>query len=99
MKLTVVEFIWMVWHHKWLANPVLAPKPNGTLCMCIDFTNLNKACPKDSFHLVRIDQIIDSTSRCDRLCLLDAYYGYHQIHMHPGDEEKTSFITLFWTYY
>src|SRR3954464_13330309 len=63
--------------------------------MCIDYTDLNKACPKDPFALPRIDQIIDSTARCDLLCVLDAYSGYHQIKMALEDQEKTTFITPF----
>ena len=63
--------------------------------MCIDYTDLNKACPKDPFALPRIDQIIDSTAGCDLLCFLDAYSGYHQIKMKEEDQEKTSFITPF----
>ena len=66
---------------------------------CIDFTDLNKACPKDPFPLPRIDQIVDSTSGCDLLSFLDAYSGYHQIFMSKEDEEKTSFIPPCGTYY
>ena len=61
--------------------------------MCIDFTALNRACPKDHFALPRIDQVIDSTAGCESLCFLDAYSGYHQIKMAVEDQEKTSFIT------
>ena len=61
--------------------------------LCIDFTDLNKACPKDPFPLPRIDQIVDSTAGCDLLCFLDAFSGYHQIKMAVEDEEKTAFIT------
>jgi hypothetical protein len=65
--------------------------------MCIDYTNLNKACPKDPFTLPRIDQAIDSTTDCDLLSFLDAYSGYHQIPLYePG--LKTSFITPYNTY-
>ena len=46
----------------WLANPVLVKKPNGKWRTCVDFTDLNKACPKDSFPLPRIDQLVDSTA-------------------------------------
>ena len=63
--------------------------------MCIDYTSLNKACPKDPFALPRIDQVIDSTARCELLSFLDAYSGYHQIKLDPGDRLKTSFITPF----
>ena len=45
--------------------------------MCIDFTNLNKACPKDPFPLPRIDQVIDSTAGCELLSFIDAYSGFH----------------------
>jgi hypothetical protein len=82
-----------------LANPVVVRKANGKWRLCIDFTDLNKACPKDPFPLPRIDQIVDSTSGCDLLSFLDAYYGYHQIFMSKEDEEKTSFITPCGTYY
>ena len=56
-----------VFHPKWLANPVLVLKKNGTFRMCIDYTNLNRACPKDPFALLRIDQVINSTAGCDLL--------------------------------
>jgi hypothetical protein len=62
--------------------------------MCIDYTSLNKACPKDPFPLPRIDQIVDSTSGCDLLCFLDAYSGFHQISMSREDKEHTAFITV-----
>jgi hypothetical protein len=77
-----------------LANPVVVPKVNEKLRMCIDYTSLNKACLKDPFPLPRIDQIVDSTSGCDLLCFLDAYSGFHQIPMSREDEENTTFITV-----
>jgi hypothetical protein len=64
-----------------LANPVIVPKANEKLRMCIDYTSLNKVCPKDPYPLPRIDQIVDSTSGCDLLSFLDAYSGFHQIQM------------------
>jgi hypothetical protein len=63
--------------------------------MCIDYTSLNKACPKDEYPLSRICQIVDSTTSCELLLFLDAYSGYHQICLVIDDEEKTTFITLF----
>ena len=63
--------------------------------MCVDYTDLNKACPKDPFPLPCIDQIVDSTSGCETLCFLDAYFGYHQITMKESDQLSTSFITPF----
>jgi hypothetical protein len=61
--------------------------------VCVDYTSLNKQCPKDPFPLPLIDQIIDSTEGCTRLSFLDAYSGYNQIKLKKEDEEKTAFIT------
>jgi hypothetical protein len=72
----------------------IVPKANGKLRMCIDYTSLNKACPKDSYPLPRIDQIVDSTSRCDLLSFLDAYSGFHQIQMSRQDRKHTAFVTV-----
>jgi hypothetical protein len=66
--------------------------------MCVDYTNLNKACPKHPFPLPRIDQILDSTSGCEALSFLDAYSGYHQIAIKESDQLATSFVTPFGTY-
>jgi hypothetical protein len=66
----------------------------GKLWMCIDYTSINKACPKDPFPLPRIDQIMYSTSGCDLLCFLYAYSGFHQIPMSSEDEENIAFITV-----
>jgi predicted DNA-binding protein len=93
-KLLDVGFIWEVHHPRWLANPVVVSKASGKLRVCIDFSSLNKACPKDPFPLPRIDQIVDSTFGCDLLCFLDVYSGFHQIPMSREDEEHTAFITV-----
>ena len=61
--------------------------------MCVDYTPLNKHCPKDHFPLPWIDQIVDSTAGCDLLSFLDAYLWYNQIRMKIEDEEHTAFIT------
>jgi hypothetical protein len=66
--------------------------------MCIDFTNLNKCCPKDNFPLTRIDQIVDTAAGSETMALLDYFLRYHQIWLHKDDEEKTSFITPLETY-
>src|SRR3954469_9947965 len=94
-----------VLHPDWLANPVLVEKKNEEnpnlakiWRMCIDYTDLNKACPKDPFPLPRIDQVIDSTARCDLLSFLDAYSGFHQIPLNLADQIKTSFITPYGAY-
>ena len=92
-KLEAAGVIREVRYPEWLANPVVVPKKGGKERMCVDFTNLNKACPQDPFPLPRIDQIVDSTAECDLLCFLDAFSGYHQIKMAVEDEEKTTFLT------
>jgi hypothetical protein len=63
--------------------------------MCVDYTDLNKHCPKDPFGLPRIDQVVDSTVGCSMLSFLDCYSEYHQISLAKEDEEKTAFITQF----
>jgi hypothetical protein len=91
-KLLAASFIRECQHPVWLANLVLVPKKTGGLRMCIDYTDLNKNCPKDSFPLPRIDQVVDSTAGSILLCFLDYYSGYHQIALHLDDEDKTTFI-------
>ena len=61
--------------------------------MYVDFTNLNKACPKDSYPLPRIDTLVDSTARHQFLSFMDAFSGYNQIKMEEIDQKKTSFVT------
>ena len=66
--------------------------------MCVDYTDLNKHCPKDPFGLPRIDQVVDSMAGCALLSFLDCYSGYHQISLATEDQEKTAFITPFGAY-
>src|SRR3954447_22079483 len=89
-RLLKARFIREVLRTQWVANPVLVPK-KGTneLRMCVDYTGLNKACPKDLFALPRIDQVIDSTAGSELLCILDAYSVYHQIKMRKLDQLDT----------
>ena len=77
---------------EWLANVVLVKKANGKWRLCIDFTDLNRACPKDSFPLSRIDLIVDATASHELLSFMDAFSGYNQISMDSDDQEKTSFV-------
>ena len=97
-KLLQVGAIREVEYPEWLANVVLVKKENGKWRLCIDFTDINKACPKDSFPLPRIDLIMDATVGHELLSFMDAFSGYNQISMDPDDQEKTSFITAQGTY-
>ena len=72
---------------------VMEPEKGGKWRICVDYTDLNEACPKDSFPLPRIDQIVDAIAGHGIMSFLDAFSKYHQIPMHPPDVEKTTFIT------
>ena len=92
-KLMAAKFIQEVYYPDWLANVVMVKKANGKWRMCVDFTDLNKACFKDSYPLPRIDQLVDSTAGHKLLSFMDAFSGYNQIRMDEADQEKTSFVT------
>ena len=93
VKLLQAGAIREVEYPEWLANAVLIKKANDKWRLCIDFTDVNRACPKDSFPLPRIDLILDATAGHELLSFTDAFSGYNQISMYPDDQEKTSFIT------
>jgi ribonuclease HI len=97
-RLLEANFIEPVAYPTWLANVVMVQKKSGKWRMCIDFTSLNKACPKDNFPLPRIDKIVDSAAGCEVMSLLDCFSGYHQIYMKEEDKASTSFITPFGAY-
>ena len=88
-----VGFIREVKYSEWLANVVVVPRKSNKWKVCVDYTDLNEACPKDSFSLPRIDQIIDALVGHGMLSFLDAFSDYHQIPMHSPNVEKTTFIT------
>ena len=98
-KLLTTGFMKEVYHPERLANRVLVLKKNNNKwTMCVDYTDLNKHCPKDPFRLPRIDQVIDSTAGCVLLSFLDCYSCYHQIALKEEDQIKTAFITPFGAY-
>jgi len=72
---------------------VIVKKANRKWKMCIDFMDLNKACPKDSYPLPRVDVLVDSTAQHQLLSFMDAFSGYNQIRMDKADQEKTLFVT------
>ena len=92
-KLLEVGFIREVYYPDWLANVVMVKKANGKWRMCIDFTDLNRACPKDRYPFPRIDTMVGSTARHELLSFMDAFSGYNQIKMKEDDQERTSFVT------
>ena len=92
-KLQEASFIREVYYLDWLANVVIVKKASGKWRMCVDFTDLNKACPKDSYPLPQVNVLVDSTARHRLLSFMDAFSGYNQIRMHEDDQEKTSFVT------
>ena len=92
-KLLVASFIKPIQHPKWLSNVVPIKKKNGQIHCCVDFRNLNKACPKDKFPLLNIDFFIDSAAGSSIFSFMDGYSGYNQIRMAAKDAEKTAFKT------
>ena len=92
-KLQKEDFIKEVYYLDWLANVVMVKKANGKWRMCVDFTDLNKACPKDSYLLPRVDILVDSTTRHQLLSFMEPFSGYNEIKMDEVDQEKTSFVT------
>ncbi|KAM2926114.1 hypothetical protein FF1_043530 [Malus domestica] len=107
-KLKGIGFIREVNYPTWIVNVVLVkknPTKESLLLqkvlwrMCVDYTDLNKGCPKDSFHLPLIDRLINSTAGCELLSFMDAYSGYNQILMNPPDQEHIAFTTDRGLYY
>ena len=97
-KLLQARAIREVEYSELLDNVVLVKKANGKWRLCIHFTDINKACPKDSFPLPRIDLNMDATTGHELLSFMDAFSGYNQISMDPDDQEKTLFVTAQGTY-
>jgi len=76
-KLLEARFIRECHYPKWVSNVVLVKKPKGTWRMCVDFTDLNRACPKDSYPLLKIDKLVKSTAGHKLMIFMDAFSGYH----------------------
>jgi len=87
-KLLSVGHIREIQYLEWMANVVLVKKASGKWKICMNFTNLNKACLKDSYSLPNIDALVDSASRCKLFSFLDDFSGHNQIQIHPRDECK-----------
>lgn len=83
-----------VFYPQWLANTVVVKNKMGKWRMCVDFTDLNKACPKDPFLMPRIDQLVDATVSHSWMSFLDGFQGYHQIPLALDDQEKQLLLLL-----
>ena len=92
-KLKEVGAIKETFFPEWLANTVVVQKKNGKWRVCVDFTDLNRACPKDPFPMPKIDQLVNATYGLPRMSFLDAFQGYHQIALVVEDQEKMVFIS------
>ncbi|GAU25741.1 hypothetical protein TSUD_216720 [Trifolium subterraneum] len=93
------NFIAEAQYTTWLSNVVLVKKSNGKWRMCVDYTDLNRACPKDAYLLPNIDKLVDNSSGFKLLSFMDAYSGYNQIKMAEIDKKKTTFMTETGNYY
>ncbi|GKV23707.1 hypothetical protein SLEP1_g33406 [Rubroshorea leprosula] len=85
------RYIKRVEYSEWVSNPVLVKKPNGKWRMCIDFTNLNDACPKDPHPLPNVEKLVERAAGHERMSFLDTSSGYHQVQLLLDDQEKTAF--------
>ena len=93
-KLKEVGAIKEIFFPEWLVNTVVVKKKNDKWRVCVDFTDLNRACPKDPVPMLKFDQLVDTTYGHPRMSFLDAFQGYHQIALVVEDQEKTAFISL-----
>ena len=91
-KLLKARFIYPVPLIEWVSNPVPVDKNKGNIQVCIDFRDLNKACLKDNYPTLFIDQIIDECAGKEIFSFMDDFFGYNQITIRPEDQHKTAFI-------
>ena len=98
-KLLIAGFIKPIMHLKWLSNIVSVKKKNGQIQCCVDFRNLNKACPKDEFPLPNMDMLIDSAAGHAMFSFMDGFSGYNQIIMPSKDSAKIAFQTPIGKFY
>jgi hypothetical protein len=75
----------------WVSNIVLVNKKQGTVCVCVDYRDINKDCPKDNYPIPFVDQIVDDCAGSEIFSLMDDFSGYNQINILPADQHKTAF--------
>jgi hypothetical protein len=91
-KLLKAGFIYPVALTEWVSNPVSIDKKGGSIRVCVDYRDINKACPKDNFPTPFVDQIVDDCAGSEIFSLMDGFSGYNQINIAPEDQHKTAFI-------
>jgi hypothetical protein len=87
-------FIYLIHLTQWVSNPVSVNKKQGTISVCTNLCDLNKACPKDNFPTAFIDQIIDECAGCEAFSFMDDFLGYNQIQIKPEDQQQGSWSIL-----
>ena len=92
-------FLEMAKYLEWVTNIVSIPKKDGKVRMCADYRDLNRVSPKDNFSLPRINTLVDNTTKKSLFSFMDGFFGYNQIRMAPKDWEKTTFVTMWGTFY
>ena len=98
-KLKRVGAIKDVFYPQWLPNTMVVKKKTRGWRVCVDFTDLNKVCPKDPFPMPRINQLVDATVGHPQMSFLDVFQGYHQIPLALDDQENTAFVTPIGNYH
>ena len=91
-KILRAGFIYPVLLTEWISNIVPVMKKQGTIRLCIDYRDVNHACPKDNYPTPFINQIIDNCAGCEIISFMDGFSGYNQINIRPDDQHKTTFI-------
>jgi hypothetical protein len=91
-KLIKFGFIYPMALTDWVSNIFPVNKKQGTIRVCVDYRDINKACPKDNFPTPFVDQIVEDCARSEILSLMDSFSRYNQINILPMDQHKTSFI-------
>ena len=97
-KILRAGFIYPVLLTEWVSNIVPVMKKQGKIRVCIDYRDVNHACPKDNYPTPFIDQIIDDYVGCENFSFMDVFSGYNQINIHPDDQHKTKFICPWGTF-
>jgi len=97
-KLLHAGFIYLVRLTNWVSNIVPVMKKQGMIRVCVDYRDVNQACPKDNYPTPFIDQIIDECTGCKIFSFMDGFSGYNQINIRPQDQSKTAFICPWGTF-